>query len=105
MVFYAPLWVRRSGLRGPSAQRVPGKQKLKKSLGASSSVWGAGPGLRHRGAPEAWGPAGGGKALVSQGLLGLRLLWTPRKRVSHASDGWSEEGEAGVYPVAPGPVG
>ena len=51
------------------------------------------------------GPAGGGKALLSQGLLGLRLLWTPRKCVSHASDGWSEEGEAGVYPVAPGPVG
>ena len=32
-------------------------------------------------------PAGREKALLSQGLPRLRLLWTPRKCVSHAS-GW-----------------
>ena len=51
-------------------------------------------------------PGGGGSPRAERRpcrpgeLQGLRLLWTPRKHVS-PRDGWSEGGEAGVYPVAP----
>ena len=88
--------------RGPTARQVPGKQRVNKDLGPSSSSERIPGGKEEPGRSRRRHSDGAGHPCRLPGSV----CWGRWEIVYHTpQDGPSEGGEAGTYPVAPDPVG
>lgn len=96
--FYTHLWVGGWGWRGSQCAVGAWEAEVEKELGSKQFCPGD-PGRRGQ-------PAGREKALLSQGLPEVQAAVDAQKVcITHLGMAGQKEGEAGVYPVASGPVG